>query len=162
MWETAGGEGGFEPPERANAQRFSRPPLSTTQPPLRELLNKQDRPSAQAPIALVMLQVGVRSYSLCQPNLLLSKLSYALFSFLIGLCSYLPSGGVRRTGQPRKLMNNRGARLRPAAFTKSARPIKSWAVGTIRVKTNYDEVGIASWYGPKFTGGVRPMVRFST
>ena len=25
---------GFEPPERANAQRFSRPPLSTTQPPL--------------------------------------------------------------------------------------------------------------------------------
>ena len=52
---------GFEPPERANAQRFSRPPLSTTQPPLRtELLNKQDRPSAQAPIALVMLQVGVR------------------------------------------------------------------------------------------------------
>ena len=26
---------GFEPPERANAQRFSRPPLSTTQPPLR-------------------------------------------------------------------------------------------------------------------------------
>ena len=60
-WETAGGEGGIEPPERANAQRFSRPPLSTTQPPLRtELLNKQDRPSAQAPIALVMLQVGVR------------------------------------------------------------------------------------------------------
>ncbi len=26
---------GFEPPERVNAQRFSRPPLSTTQPPLR-------------------------------------------------------------------------------------------------------------------------------
>ena len=32
-----------------------------------------------------------------QPNILLSKLSYALFSFLIGLCSYLSSGGVQRT-----------------------------------------------------------------
>lgn len=28
-------EEGFEPPERVNAQRFSRPPLSTTQPLLR-------------------------------------------------------------------------------------------------------------------------------
>ena len=52
---------GFEPPERANAQRFSRPPLSTTQPPLRaEFLNKQDMANAQAPIMRVMLQVGLR------------------------------------------------------------------------------------------------------
>ena len=35
---------GFEPPERANAQRFSRPPLSTTQPPLLQAGAKPVRP----------------------------------------------------------------------------------------------------------------------
>ena len=38
---------GFEPPERANAQRFSRPPLSTTQPPLRRYLNNATARSGQ-------------------------------------------------------------------------------------------------------------------
>ena len=52
---------GFEPPERANAQRFSRPPLSTTQPPLRtEPLNKQDAERVQPPIDVVVLQVVLR------------------------------------------------------------------------------------------------------
>ncbi len=43
-------EEGFEPPGRVNAQRFSRPPLSTTQPLLRQAHRHSDSPpQAQFP-----------------------------------------------------------------------------------------------------------------
>ena len=46
---------GFEPPERANAQRFSRPPLSTTQPPLQRYLNNATARSGQVIFGINLL-----------------------------------------------------------------------------------------------------------